>query len=123
MQMTRSNRPLSSSKNLHLENETKCTTVLVKMSFISMRMKNHFHVKGTQPRFDTEALGTRKLSTGPILWSTNFLSDFHYCANDQKNKYYISLSRTFSWRLLDEQEDTGYELRACDNGGTETCSN
>ena len=40
------NRPRPSSKNPHFENEAKCTTFLVKMSFICMRMKNHFHIKG-----------------------------------------------------------------------------
>ena len=33
------NRPLPSSKNPHFQNEARCTTFLVKMSFISMRMK------------------------------------------------------------------------------------
>ena len=33
------NRPLASSKNPHFQNEAKCTTFLVKMSFIRMRMK------------------------------------------------------------------------------------
>ena len=33
------NRPLLSSKNPHFQNEATCTTVLVKMSFICMRMK------------------------------------------------------------------------------------
>ena len=40
------NRPLPSSKNPHFQNEAKCTTFLVKMSFICIRMKNHFHIKG-----------------------------------------------------------------------------
>ena len=40
------NRPLPSSKNPHFQNETKCTTFLVKMSFICMRVKNHFYIKG-----------------------------------------------------------------------------
>ena len=40
------NRPFPSSKNPHFQNEAKCTTFLVKMSFICIRMKNHFHVKG-----------------------------------------------------------------------------
>ena len=40
------NRPLPSSKNPHFQNEAKCTTFLVKMSFTYMRMKNHFHIKG-----------------------------------------------------------------------------
>ena len=40
------NRPLPSSKNPHFQNEAKCTAFLVKMSFICMRMKNYFHIKG-----------------------------------------------------------------------------
>ena len=42
----KSNRPLPSSKNPHFKNEAKCTSFLVKMSFICMRMKTHFHIKG-----------------------------------------------------------------------------
>ena len=33
------NRPLPSSKNPHFQNEARCTTFFVKMSFICMRMK------------------------------------------------------------------------------------
>ena len=40
------NSPLPSSKNPHFRSEAKCTTFLVKMSFICMRMKSHFHIKG-----------------------------------------------------------------------------
>ena len=62
-QLVLANRPLPSSKNPHFQNEAKCSTFLVKMSFICMRMKNHFHIKGwalnlvliQRPR------GTRKL--------------------------------------------------------------
>ena len=43
------NRPLSSSKNPHFQNEARCTTFLVKMSFICMRMKNDFHIIGWAP--------------------------------------------------------------------------
>ena len=32
--------------NPHFQNEAKCTTFLVKMSFICRRMRNHFHIKG-----------------------------------------------------------------------------
>ena len=39
-------RPLPSSKNPHFQNEAKCTTFLVKMSFICIRMKNHLLIKG-----------------------------------------------------------------------------
>ena len=41
-----SKRPLPSSINPHFQKEAKSTTLLVKMSFICMRMKNHFHIKG-----------------------------------------------------------------------------
>ena len=44
-----SNRPLPSSKNPHFQNEARCTTFLVKMSFICTRMKNDFLVKGWAP--------------------------------------------------------------------------
>ena len=41
-----SNRPLPSSENPRFQNETKCSTFVVKMSFICMRMKMNFHIKG-----------------------------------------------------------------------------
>ena len=43
------NRPLPSSKNPHFQNEAWYTTFHVKMSFICMRMKNDFHIKGWAP--------------------------------------------------------------------------
>ena len=44
-----SNRALPSSKNSRFQNEARCTTFLVKISFICMRMKNDFHIKGWAP--------------------------------------------------------------------------
>ena len=41
-----SNRALPSSKNSRFQNEARCTTFLVKISFICMTMKNDFHIKG-----------------------------------------------------------------------------
>ena len=38
--------PLPSPETPHFQNEGKCTTFLRKMSFICMRMKNQFHIKG-----------------------------------------------------------------------------
>ena len=40
------NRPFPSSKIPHFQYEAKCTAFLVKLSFICMTMKNHFHIKG-----------------------------------------------------------------------------
>ena len=37
---------LPSFKNPRFQNEAKCTTFLGKISFICMRMKYHFHIKG-----------------------------------------------------------------------------
>ena len=45
---TKFNRPLLSSKNPHFQNEAKCTMLIVKMSFICMRIKNDF-LKGWAP--------------------------------------------------------------------------
>ena len=47
----KNNRPLPSPENSHfqndaIQNDAKCTAFLVKMSFICMRMKNHFRIKG-----------------------------------------------------------------------------
>ena len=47
--LTLRNRPLPSSEDPHFQNEARCTTFLVKMSFICMRMKNDFHIKGWAP--------------------------------------------------------------------------
>ena len=44
--LVKNSRPLPSSKNPHFQNKAKCTTLLVKMSFICIRMKNYFHMKG-----------------------------------------------------------------------------
>ena len=36
-------------ENPHIRNEAECTTFLVKMSFICMRIENHFNIKGWAP--------------------------------------------------------------------------
>ena len=60
------NRPLPSSKNPHFQSEAKCTTFLVKRSFICVRMNNHFHIKDWElnPVLIQRLGGTRKW---PIL--------------------------------------------------------
>ena len=40
------NRPFSSSKKFHFQNEAKCETFVVEMSFICIIIKTHFHNKG-----------------------------------------------------------------------------
>ena len=70
-----SNRPLPSSKNPRFQNEARCITFLVKMSFICMKMKNHFHIKGWAPTLvlKQRPRGTRKwpISLQPDRQSDN----------------------------------------------------
>ena len=40
------NRPFPSSKKSHFQNEAKCETFVVKMSFICITIENHFHING-----------------------------------------------------------------------------
>ena len=40
-----------SAKISHFRNEAKCKTFLVKISFICMRIKRHFHINGFAPSF------------------------------------------------------------------------
>ena len=63
-------RPLPSSKTPHFRNEARCTTFLVKMSFICPRMKNNFHIKGWAPTLVLKQRPgrTRKWPIGDILF-------------------------------------------------------
>ena len=78
---TSSNQTRPSSKNSHFKNEAKGTTFLAKMSFICMRMKNHFHIKGWTLNLvlTQRAGGTRKW---PIAYTT-LLN--HYLHNSLQN--------------------------------------
>ena len=40
------NRPFPSFKKSHFQNEAKCETFVVKMSFFCIIIKNHFHING-----------------------------------------------------------------------------
>ena len=60
--------------NPHFQNEAKCTTFLVKMSFICRRIKNHFHIKcwALNLVLIQRPGGTRKWS----IWRGNLTEDF-----------------------------------------------
>ena len=62
------NRPLPSSKNPPFQNEARCTTFLVKMSFICMRIENDLHIKGWAPTLVLKQRpgGTRKWTIGTL---------------------------------------------------------
>ena len=40
------NRPFPISKHSHFQNEAKCKTFVVKISFICVRVENHFYING-----------------------------------------------------------------------------
>ena len=56
------NRPLLSSKDPHFQNEAKCTTFLVKMSFIHMRLvtakENEFYLHENKKSFPHQRRST-----------------------------------------------------------------
>ena len=56
------NRPFPSSKKSHFQNEAKCETFVVKMSFICIIIKNHFHINSfaLSLTFKVRFFGTRK---------------------------------------------------------------
>ena len=58
----RKNRSFPSSRNSHFQNEAKCETFVVKMSFICIIIKNHFHINGFAVSLALKArfFGTRK---------------------------------------------------------------
>ena len=78
------NRPLPGSKIPQVQNEARCTTFLVKMSFISMKMKNDFHIKGWAR---TLVLKQRPEETRkwPIQFTTifNFSLELRFAAGEQ----------------------------------------
>ena len=63
------NRPFPSSKKSHFQNEVKCETFVVKMSFICIIVKNHFHINGfaLSLALKVRFFGTRKW---PIIFSS-----------------------------------------------------
>ena len=66
------NRPFLSSKNSHFQNEAKCETFVVKMSFICIIIKNHFHINGfaLSLALKVRFFGTRKWPIrGPRLYT------------------------------------------------------
>ena len=77
------NRPFPSSKKSHFQNEAKCETFVVKMSFICIIIENHFHINGFALNLVLKVrfFGTRKwpiqsVSVSFGLWDTalKFLS-------------------------------------------------
>ena len=97
------NRPFPSSLGPLYQNEVRCSTFLVEMSFICMRMKNHFHIKGWAPNLVLiqRSRGTRKW---PV---TN-------CGNTNQGNCKITLGAQLRTTLTQRprQKDTFHEYYA-----------
>ena len=75
-------RPLPSSKNPHFQNEDKCTTVLVKISFICMRL----HTKGWALN-----LVLIQRPEGTLKWPIDWLhTERRQLITGQGNYFYVS---------------------------------
>ena len=63
------NTPFPSSKKSHFQNEAKCETFVVKMSFICIIIKNHFHINGfaLSLALKVRFFGTRKWPIYPFI--------------------------------------------------------
>ena len=77
------NRPFPSSKKSHFQNEAKCETFVVKMSFICIIIKNHFHINGfaLSLALKVRFFGTRKWPIGKVK--------IHLKGESPKSKYSI----------------------------------
>ena len=80
---------VESSIKPYFQKEAKCTTFLVKMSFICTRMKNHFHVKGLALNLVLiwKPGGTRKWPIIILLNSTPYLMR-HAVASPCEHNFY-----------------------------------
>ena len=96
-----SNRPFPSFKKSHFQNEAKCETFVVKMSFICIIIKNHFHINGfaLSLALKVRFFGTRKW---PIKWSqwvhhflTNGLSGIDFMTYDPIRKPLINATLVY----------------------------
>ena len=103
---TGKNRPLPSSKNPLFQNEAKCTNFLVEMSFICVRMTNHFHIQGwalTLVLIQRQG-GTRKCPMkfcrwwliSPVYLGVRTCELFFLFRNFCFSRFYIKLSSLFS---------------------------
>ena len=109
----------SEFQNPHFQNEAKCTTFLVKMSLICMRMKNRFHIKGWALNLVLiqRPGGTRKWPIDICIQDTLsvFLAQF-VCLGCTKK----SLSLLFINALSVYENLNGTETRTCKNWSLST---
>ena len=85
------NRPRS--KNPYFQNEARCTTFLVKMSFICMKTKNDIHIKGGAPTLVLKQRpgGTRKWPISKRKSLVVKFARFTFCAFKVHGSFYFTL--------------------------------
>ena len=84
-----SHRPLPSSKSPYFQNEAKYSTFLVEMSFICLRMKSHFHIKGCALNL-VWYRGPEELGNG-LLYGRYFLARFFFVRNQLVGYFFLKL--------------------------------
>ena len=112
------NRPPPTSKHSHFQNETRRTTFLVKMSFICMRMKNHFQIKGWALNLVLiqRPGGTRKwpiafffwlwMNEGDILLAEHYrITAFSNNQSENQNQTWLACTRLLTYT------DSAHELK------------
>ena len=94
------NGPHPSSKNPHFQNEARCTTFLVKISFICMRMKNDFHIKDWAPTLALKQRPEKNLEMA-------YFAYFALCKGIQISE---------SWKFFPESRILGFGIRKTAHG-------
>ena len=112
------NRPPPSSNNPHFQHEARCTTFLVKMSFICIRMKNDFHIKGWAP---TLVLKQKPGVGNGLFWIhlTNQNSKQVHASGPKGGKTFWSISET----QLRSDPINQSKLKACACSWRYACEN
>ena len=108
----RVNRSFLCSNNSHVQNKAKCKIFLVKTRFIYMRIKTHFHINGTSPRFETGAWGNSEMAH---FFTASGFPEPHYIGqeannisthiHDQLRQQYIMFVKSFFWKGRKEENN------------------
>ena len=94
---------LSEFQNSHFQNEAKCKTFVVKMSFTCMEIKNHFQTNGF-----ALSLASKQRLEATRRWTVEVAYDAAICKDSEQFNIvlfqccslYIHTSNNFSYKLL-----------------------
>ena len=92
------NKPFPCSKKSHFQNEAKCETFVVKMSFICIIIKNHFHINSfaLSLALKVRFFGTRKW---PIRESLTFRYTSCWLSHMSRNYKKIYFTTKQQWQI------------------------